>query len=486
MKIPDAIKILLLICLASTAPTLSIAQATTTSVSPVQSFFSLGKVHDKWTLMDGKGHPFYSIGLDTVRTSDATDRSGKNEYQAIADAKYGSADAWADAQQKRLRNWGFNTVGAFSDEVLFAGRDTPFMAFISTVGAKSDFWDRAWQERATAIISETTKRYADNPNLVGYFVDNEIPWLIDLSALYDPNRNVLAMGGYFQKEHGREALIEFLRTRYITPSDFIADFPDAKLPGKDWNTISWADAQLGLKVTARGKETLVGWGAVMAEQYFSVITPALRRGDSRHLNFGTKFVAGLTTRNVLKVAARYSDVISIDFYDIVLPPTIPQEQSTNSGQQPDFLTLIQSLVPADQLVPNSGMLSDWYRLTSKPLLVAEFSYRAADAGLPNTMPPGQVTLLTQAERARAITNYTSCAIDSSYIIGFHFFELTDEPAAGRFDGENSNLGILNVQDIPYASVVNAFQDASRLAGKRLRPGFETASCKAVGFELPRQ
>ena len=488
MKIVGAGKGLSLILFVLSSPTLPVRaqQATTAAAPPAPTFFSVGQVQDKWTLVDGKGNPFYSIGLDTMRTSDATDRSGKNVYKGNADAKYGSADAWADAQQKRLREWGFNTVGAFSDEALFAKRDTPFMAFISTVNANPDFWDRVWQEKATSIISDTTKRYANDPHLVGYFVDNEVSWLINLSALYNPGSDVLVMGSYFYKEHGRVALVEFLRTRYKHPSDFIADFPDAKLPGQDWNTISWANAHLGLKVTARGKETLVEWAAVMAERYFSVVTPALLQGDPHHLNFGTKFIAGLTTGNVLQVAARYSDVISIDFYDIVLPPKSPKEQATNNGAQPDFLTLIQSLLPADQLVPNSGMLADWHKLTSKPLLIAEFSYRAADAGLPNTMPPGQPTLATQTERARAITNYANCAIDSSYIIGLHFFELIDEPAAGRFDGENSNLGIVSVSDIPYAPVVSAFQAASRLAVKRLHPDFEIAPCNAVGFEIPRQ
>ena len=487
MKIVDAKNVLLLISLVSSAPTLSLPaqSASTAHISPAQRFFSMGKVQDKWTLMDGMGHPFYSIGLDTVRTSDATDRFGKDEYKAVADAKYGSADAWADAQQKRLQDWGFNTVGAFSDETLFAKRDTPFMAFITTVDGDPDFWDGAWQNKAASLISETTKGYASDPHLIGYFVDNEISWLINLSAMYDPRRDVLVMGSYFHKEHGRVALIDFLRTRYNSPSDFIADFPDAKLPGKDWNTISWADAHLGLKVTSHGKETLVAWAALMAQQYFSVISPVLRHGDPRHLNFGTKFIAGLTTRSTLEVAARYSDVISVDFYDIVLTPPSPQREATKDNKQPDFLTLIQSLLPADQLVPNSDMLADWYKLTSKPILIAEFGYRAADSGLPNTIPPGQATLPTQTERARAITNYANCAIDSYYIIGFHFFELIDEPAAGRFDGENSNLGIVNVNDIPYAPVVNAFQNANRLAAKRLRPDFEMAPCKAVGFEIPR-
>ena len=482
------IQTLSLIYVASSAPMLlSGAQSPPPArVLPAQPFFTVSEVRGKWTLMDEKGHPFYSIGLDTVRTADAADLSGNNEYQVVADAKYGSAGAWADAQQKRLREWGFNTIGAFSDEELFAKRGDPFMAFISTVGADPDFWDPAWQNKALSDVADTAGRYANNPHLIGYYLDNEISWLINLSAMYDPRRDVLVMGSYFHKEHGRAALIAFLKPRYKSPSDFIADFPDATLPGEDWSTVSWTDAHLGMRATIRGKEVLAAWAAVMAEQYFSVVAPALRRGDPRHLNFGTKFIAGLTTKGVLEVAARYSDVISVDFYDIVLPPPGPPQQATKSSKQPDFLTLIESLLPADQLVPNSDTLADWHKLTSKPVLIAEFTYRAADAGLPNTIPPAQATLPTQAERARAITNYTNCAIDSPFIIGFHFFQLIDEPAAGRFDGENSNLGILNVNDTPYAAAVNAFQHARSLAGERLLRDFRPAPCRPVGFEMLQQ
>jgi agarase len=446
--------------------------------------FSVQEVDGKWTIVDPDGHPFYSIGMDTVTTKSGEDRNGKNAYKDTADVKYGSTDAWADAQLKRLRGWGFNTIGAFSDEALLANRGMPFTVIIGTDKAGTDFWDPVWENKTKFLIADTTKRYVDNKNLVGYFIDNEISWLVNLSALYYPDREVLVMGEYFHKPYGRAALVDFLRTRYKSPADLINDFPDAKLPGQDWSSIQWPEAHLGYKATARGKDTLVAWAAVMAERYFSVTMPALRKGDSRHLNLGTKFVAGLTSVNVLKIAAKYSDVISVDFYDAAVERPNPNQKKSTDDKKPDFMSIMPALLPLDQLVSNNSMLADWNRLTSKPVLIAEFGYRGSDSGLPNTIPPGVVTLPTQKERAQAVTNYANCAIDTSYIVGFHWFELLDEAANGRFDGENSNWGILNVHDVPYAEVGEAFAGAGHLSMHRLDADFKPAPCKPVGFQMP--
>jgi hypothetical protein len=45
-------------------------------------------------------------------------------------------------------------------------------------------------------------------------------------------------------------------------------------------------------------------------------------------------------------------------------------------------------------------LDTMQRIAGKPILIGEFSYRAADAGLPNTLPPFFPTLPTQVERAQ--------------------------------------------------------------------------------------
>ena len=40
-----------------------------------------------------------------------------------------------------------------------------------------------------------------------------------------------------------------------------------------------------------------------------------------------------------------------------------------------------------------------------------------------------------------------------YFLGFHWFDYMDEPKGGRFDGENGNYGLVNIEDQPYTEFV---------------------------------
>jgi hypothetical protein len=48
-------------------------------------------------------------------------------------------------------------------------------------------------------------------------------------------------------------------------------------------------------------------------------------------------------------------------------------------------------------------------------------------------------------------------------VGYHWFEWSDEPKEGRFDGENSNYGLVNIADQPYESFVEAVRAANEAA-----------------------
>ena len=56
---------------------------------------------------------------------------------------------------------------------------------------------------------------------------------------------------------------------------------------------------------------------------------------------------------------------------------------------------------------------------------------------------------TQGDRAAAFERYVRSALSHPNVIGYHWFEHADEPKEGRFDGEDSNYGIVNIRDEPY-------------------------------------
>jgi hypothetical protein len=44
------------------------------------------------------------------------------------------------------------------------------------------------------------------------------------------------------------------------------------------------------------------------------------------------------------------------------------------------------------------------------------------------------------------------------VIGTHWFQWIDQPSTGRFDGENYNIGFLDVTDRPYPEMVAAAKE----------------------------
>jgi hypothetical protein len=41
------------------------------------------------------------------------------------------------------------------------------------------------------------------------------------------------------------------------------------------------------------------------------------------------------------------------------------------------------------------------------------------------------------------------------LVGIHYFQLNDQPVLGRFDGENYNIGLVDICNMPYSDMVNA-------------------------------
>jgi len=140
----------------------------------------------------------------------------------------------------------------------------------------------------------------------------------------------------------------------------------------------------------------------------------------------------------------------------------------------EILALVPTY-PADYGIPFTHMFDDldaMYRLAGKPILIGEFSYRAADAGLPNTLPPFFPTLATQAERAQAAGTYFRRVLARPYVVGAHWFQYMDQPATGRFDGENQNFGLVNITDDLWPALTDRLHDVLGSAAPRrlLAPG----------------
>jgi hypothetical protein len=423
-------------------------------------FFRTERVDGRWWLVTPDGHPFFSNGVNNVTPVGSVDRNGHAAYHEAVLAKYGSDQAWAAAQAPRLRGWGMNTLGGWGDPGLFAGLQMPYTLTLSLTGQDSgsgrlaDFWDPAWVTGVQQSTASAAAGHVDDPWLVGYYLDNEVHWTRD----WRPDQ--LDLG--FQRDPGAPGkvhLVDWLRRRYHGSfAAFAGDFTSS--------ATGWATLAEATKVTAVGpgaQGTRNAWSGELAGRFFSVAHDALRAADPNHLDLGSRFIAQLLTPEVLRAAARHVDVVSINWYEIT-----KQWEGILPKAGADF-------------IPTADTLAATSAIADMPLLITEFGWRAMDSGLPNTYPPLQVVVQTQQDRADAYRNFGQCLVNTGNVVGAHWFEMTDEPAIGRFDGEDDNWGLVNEADDPYQPVVDASLAVHDAAYAPLTdPNWQPGPCTPIG------
>ncbi len=159
----------------ATATTAAAGQPKPPSSFVATGFFHTAFVGHRWWLVDPSGHPFYSSGIDHVTASPDTDQTTHvcPYCQAVA-THYPNWDAWADAQITRLRTWGFNTLGSFSDTDPRLTSQMPYTVLLS-MASGDDWFDPSFAAHADQVASTLAAR-RDDPDLVGYFTDSELHW----------------------------------------------------------------------------------------------------------------------------------------------------------------------------------------------------------------------------------------------------------------------------------------------------------------------
>jgi hypothetical protein len=387
-------------------------------------YFRVEQRSGVWWFITPSGQLALSVGVNHVSyQGDAIHGTTEHPYFENISKLYPNKDAWAQAELKRLRLWGFNTIGSWSDPVLWS-HAMPYTVILNIAarsganwlkGIPVDVYSPRFEATARKIAQDECAPRANDPDLMGYFSDNELRWGPDWRG----KQNMLAM--YLNlpsNAPGRQHAIDFLKKKY---SGEIQKLNQA------WgvHASSFAGVPSGAGTGAFRADNSEFLGMV-AGRYFQVCARAIHKADPNHLYLGAKF-AGTPPDPVLR-ASHSADVVSVDIYRFDPRPIVKQI----------------------------------YRLAQRPVLVAEFAFRAEDSGLPNTRGAGP-KVPNQAERARAYTNYVKWLESLPEAVGYHWFEWCDEPNEGRFDGENSNYGLVNIHDQPYTQFVKAVTAANRAA-----------------------
>lgn len=171
------------------------------------------------------------------------------------------------------------------------------------------------------------------------------------------------------------------------------------------------------------------WAAIVMDKYMEICTQAIKRYDSNHLILGVRFSA-IPPDEVVKAVARYSDVISFNLYEN------------------DF-----------------SLLDRWYKLTGRPILITEFSWRSLEnlSGNSNLNGPN-VTVNTDKDRAENYREYLGKVIKrSGKIIGLQWFQYFDEPPnSGRGnDEECGSFGLVSINNQIYLDLTAAMTEMNK-------------------------
>ncbi|WP_246767603.1 agarase [Bradyrhizobium sp. CCBAU 53340] len=416
-------------------------------------FFRVAERNGVFWLVDPDGGRFLSKGVNTVRFDQ--DRIGGTErvpYAEACQAKYGGLQTWRAAVSDRLASWKFNTIACWSDE-LVASAGSQLLATTPTaeLGASfrlhrrdqifPDVFDSEFSAHIRASADLRCRHRRNDPGLLGTFIDNELYWSPDWRGTDEILTLFLNLPS---RRPGRVAAISALQAHYPDFAQFNAVW---RTKARSWEELGRIEhvvapfvrrrpgvlndaletkANLADPVREAFSADCDAFVAVVADKYFELCVSAIKAADPNHLVLGSRF-GYQPPAGVIAAAGRHLDVISFNCYDF-----------------------------------DPGPVIDAYAATGRPCLITEFSFRGDDAGLPNSKGAGP-RLATQLDRARAFEGYVAAALSKPNVVGYHWFEHADQPAQGRFDGEDSNFGTVTIDDRVYDALTKTMTKVNAAA-----------------------
>lgn len=414
-------------------------------------YFHLEKKGDRWILVDPAGNAFFHLGLCGINPNDdftlvqgreaayewiparegefaTTYRKESSEatvsfHLANMIRKYGepySQERYTARMISRMRAWGFNSGGAFTElgPVTREKAQFPFVAHlpinawegVSRIPGIHEVWD-PFDDVTRAKMEENMARVlpaqAKDPLIIGYFIVNE--------PIYE---NIPHLVPTLKGTHAcKRRLVTWLSEKYKTPAAF----------STAWGITAASFEELADRVlhveTDAAKADMKEYTALFLDEYFRFIATVFKKYDQNHLLMGSRLMPGtIQNEQLCRIMGRYVDVMSFNYYTMGLDTALLKRVHEWTG----------------------GL----------PLLLSEFYWSSArESGL-----TGGREVATQQERGLAYRNYVEQSAALGFVVGIEWFTLVDQAVTGRwfqgFDGERANTGVLSVTDRPWKTALN--------------------------------
>ncbi|MEI7828426.1 MAG: agarase [Prolixibacteraceae bacterium] len=281
-------------------------------------FFHVEKIGDRWWGVDPEGCLYFNMAINSISMG----KSPRNE-KAVID-KFGTPQNWMKQTIGMLQQNGFNCAGSWSDyqSIVEANRtiEKPlaytinwnFMSGYGRVrggtfqqpghtGYPNDaifVFDPGFETFCDSHARQVIA-FKDDPNLFGYFSDNEMPF--KLKSL----DNFLALP---DSESGRKAAEQWLKDKGISKE----------------------------QITDEHREEFM---ALVGEKYFSIISKAIKKYDPNHMYIGARFYSEEKNHEKFMTAVgKYLDVVSNNYYNYWTPDSAQLANWTKWTGRPFIIT----------------------------------------------------------------------------------------------------------------------------------------------------
>lgn len=412
-------------------------------------FFHVEQKEGKSWLVNPAGNAFFQTGLCGFQPSDdytyVTGREDIYEWLPKAGSEFATAfregdasnfsfyvanlirkfgqpydhDVFAARMIDRVRKFGFNSIGAFSQPPPTAATKASFPYVLSLAINEWEGIPRiqgAWEvfdpfdEKVRSLIEQqlakTLPARADDPLLIGYFIINE--------PRYDELPKVLpALNG----QHAcKRRLVQFLHEKYKTIAAYNAAWGASAAGFEALN-----DAGLAVTTDA-AKEDITTFTGIFLEAEFELVSSNFRKHDKNHLLLGNRLQpVTIDNEQLCRIAAKHIDVMSYNYYTYDVDKALLKKVHEWTG--------------------------------GKPMLLSEFFWSSPrDSGL-----TGGREVLSQQERGLLYRHYVEQAASLGFVVGIQWFTLIDQATTGRwfskYNGESANTGIFSVTDRPWKLMV---------------------------------
>ncbi|MEM9412828.1 MAG: agarase, partial [Planctomycetota bacterium] len=268
-------------------------------------------------------------------------------------------------------------------------------------------------EKTVAVIADEVNR---SPWCIGAFVDNEKSWGLTNGPVDRKYALILDALSLDAKESpAKEFFTSELKRKYLKIEALNSAW------GLDLK--SWDEFQKSISLNKFSEPMVADFSMMLrlyGDQYFRIVHAEMKKHLPNHLYLGAWMARWGMPKEVVEAAIKYVDVLSFNNYDYGV-------QSTGW---------------------------EFFESIDRPAIIGEFHIGTTQGS--GMYHPGLIAASSQKDRARLYKRYLESVTSHPNFVGVHWFQYTDQPLTGRaYDGQNANIGFVNVADIPYPEMVEA-------------------------------